>query len=262
MINKKKILFCTVFDDGFIEGGLNVIYSLIKNVPNFLDYSHKIFISDFCKLSDENIKKIKKLLPDVIIEKNNQEVYKKVNVMHKKSRADFNCLEMFNQKDYDIVCFFDADMLCVKDITDGIKLAEQYDFVAHCQSKVSTCNSGFMIIGKNILMSDTYERMISFISNNMLGNYVSRLISQEVMNARLIDNFSWYDLTHSYNFRNFAKWNNWDGYEDATMIHWAGAMPGSGQTSVPKPWNDNALDDKATKLWLEYRDECLKEFGV
>ena len=74
MLNKKNILFCTIFNDGFIDGGLTMIYSLIKNVPDFLEYSHKIFVSDFCKLSDKNREKVKNLLPEVVFEEVTQDV--------------------------------------------------------------------------------------------------------------------------------------------------------------------------------------------
>ena len=262
MLNKKNILFCTIFNDGFIDGGLTMIYSLIKNVPDFLEYSHKIFVSDFCKLSDKNREKVKNLLPEVVFEEVTQDVYAKIKVRHEHCRPSFLTIDIFNQKEYDIVCYFDADMLCVKDITDGINKAKNYDFVAHCQREASTTNGGFLIIGKNILQTNTYERMISYMNQVMLGDHISRLEDQEVLNAGLLDEFTWYDLSHSYNFRDFAKKNDWDGFKDAKIIHWSGAMPKLGQTAVPKPWSDNALDDEATDIWREYNTNMKKEFEV
>mgnify|MGYP001239119731 CR=1 FL=1 len=261
-MNKKNILFCTIFNDGFIDGGLTMIYSLLKNVPNFLDYSHKIFVSDFCVLSTENRERVRKLLPNVIFEEINQDVYTKIRVRHENCRPSFLTIDIFKQRDYNIVCYFDADMLCVKDITEGVNKAKEYDFVAHCQRKVSTTNGGFLIIGKNILQSDTYERMIYYMNHVMLGDYISRLEDQEVLNAGLLDDFSWHDLTHSYNFRNFAKHGKWSGYEDAVILHWAGAMPAAGEDPVPKPWSENALEDKATDIWREYNTNMKNEFEV
>ena len=65
-----------------------------------------------------------------------------------------------------------------------------------------------------------------------------------------------------YNFRDFAKKGDWDNFEDAKIIHWSGAMPKIGQTAIPKPWNDNALEDKATDIWREYNTKMKKEFKV
>lgn len=262
MMNRKRILFCTIFNDGFIEGGLTMIYSLLKNVPNFSEYSHKIFVNDFSVLSNKNREKVRKLLPNIIFEDISQEVYSKIKIRHEKCRPSFLTIEIFNQRDYDIVCYFDADMLCIKDITDGLNKTKEYDFVAHCQREASSTNGGFLIIGKNILQSNTYERMIYYMNNVMLGDYISRLEDQEVLNAGLLDDFSWYDLTKLYNFRDFAKKDDWDGFEDAKIIHWSGAMPSIGEAPVPKPWNDNALDDKTTELWKKYRRNLTEEFGV
>ena len=65
-----------------------------------------------------------------------------------------------------------------------------------------------------------------------------------------------------YHIRDFAKKNDWDGFKDAKIIHWSGAMPKLGQTAVPKPWSDNALDDEATDIWREYNTNMKKEFEV
>jgi lipopolysaccharide biosynthesis glycosyltransferase len=262
MSYKKNILFCTIFDDGFIDGGLTMIYSLTKNVPDFLNYSHKIFVSDFCILSDENRDKVRKLLPDVIFEEVNQEVYSKIKVRHEHCRPSFLTIDIFKQREYDIVCYFDADMLCVKDITEGLEKAREYDFVAHCQRNASTTNGGFLIINNNILQSNTYERMIYYMNNVMLGNYISRLEDQEVLNAGLLDEFKWFDLTKLYNFRDFAKKGDWSDFEKAKIIHWSGAMPKAGEMSVPKPWHENALKEKATDIWRKYNTDMKKEFKL
>ena len=39
-------------------------------------------------------------------------------------------------------------------------------------------------------------------------------------------------------------------------------MPKVGQAPVPKPWNDNALEDDATNIWREYNTNMKKEFEV
>ena len=96
----------------------------------------------------------------------------------------------------------------------------------------------------------------------MLGDYISRLEDQEVLNAGLLNDFSWYDLRSMYNFRDFAKKGDWNGFETAKIIHWSGAMPKAGESPVPKPWFDNALDDKATEIWKDYNRRMKKEYVV
>ena len=65
----KNILFTTHLDDKFIDGALVMIYSMKKNVKDFMEYPIRVLhSSSISELSVENREKIKKLVPHVQFE--------------------------------------------------------------------------------------------------------------------------------------------------------------------------------------------------
>ena len=107
----KNILFTTHLDDKFIDGALVMIYSMKKHVKDFMEYPIRILHSTAISgLSEENQDKIRKIVPHVIFEDINNDVYNNAPVEYPKHRVAFLSLECFRSTEYDKVFFFDCDM--------------------------------------------------------------------------------------------------------------------------------------------------------
>ena len=86
----KNILFTTHLDDKFIDGALVMIYSMKKNVKDFMDYPIRVLHSNvISELSLENRDRIKKLVPHVEFVDINNETYNNAPVQYPKHRVAF-----------------------------------------------------------------------------------------------------------------------------------------------------------------------------
>ena len=103
----KNILFTTHLDDKFIDGALVMIYSMKKNVKDFMEYPIRVLhSSSISELSVENREKIKKLVPHVQFEDIYNESYINAPVQYPKHRVAFLSLECFRTIQYDKVFFY------------------------------------------------------------------------------------------------------------------------------------------------------------
>jgi len=258
----KNTLFITHLDDKFIDGALVMIYSMKKHVKDFMKYPIKILHSSvISELSTENQEKIRKLVPHVKFEDIYNEVYINAPVQYPKHRVAFLSLECFRPTTYEKVFFFDCDMLCINDISDGIENAPN-DFVSGCGGSTSDINCGLMVIGKEWLNEDVYDKMVDCVRT--MG--VTRLFTQHMINYvvpefnLLSDDYNWKvapssesdRLTHGYGIT-----------DDTKIIHWAGALPNTGEDRKPnpKPWEEDEDSNVLSKLWYKYKKEMLEEIN-
>ena len=251
----KNILFTTHLDDNFIDGALVMLYSMKKNVKNFMDYPIKIMHStQIAGISLNNQQKLKKLIPHIEFEDINRDVYINAPVKYPKHRTAFLSLECFRPSNYDKVFFFDCDMLCIRDISEGIENSPN-DHVSGCGGSPKDINCGLMVIGKKYLNKQTYENMVNSISK--FGT--TRLFTQHMIN-HVIPSFNL--LPEGYNWKVSPQGHlthNYQITENTKIIHWAGALPTGGRPVFSKPWEQKEDENELSKLWYKYKKEMLLE---
>lgn len=252
---KKNILFTTHLDDNFIDGALVMLYSMKKNVKDFMDYPVKIMHSTkIAGISPENQAKLKKLIPHVQFEDINVEEYINAPVQYPKHRTAFLSLECFKPTEYDKVFFFDCDMLCIQDISEGI-INSPSNAVSGCGGSPNDINCGLMVIGKKYLNKETYKSLVESISR--FGK--SRLFTQHMIN-HVIPSFNL--LPEGYNWKVSPQGNLTHNYQispETKIIHWAGALPSGNRPVFSKPWQQDENENSLSKLWYQYKKEMLQE---
>ena len=259
----KNILFMTHLDDKFIDGALVMIYSMKKNVKDFMEYPMKILNSSaISDLSVENREKIKKLVPHVEFEDIYNQSYMDAPVQYPKHRVAFLSLECFRPTEYEKVFFFDCDMLCIRDISEGIETAPN-EYVSGCGGSIDDINCGLMVIGKNWLSEEVYNALIECV--NTMGQtrlFTQHMINRVVPKFNLIsDDYNWKVAPHTDSNRVIHEY----GITDTTkIIHWAGALPDTsqGRKPYPKPWEEKEDANVLSELWYKYKKEMLEELNV
>ena len=258
----KDILFTTHLDDNFIDGALVMIYSMKKNVKDFMEYPIRVLhSSSISELSAKNREKIKKLVPHVQFEDIYNESYINAPVQYPKHRVAFLSLECFRPIEYDKVFFFDCDMLCIWDISEGIEESPN-EYVSGCGGSPTDINCGLMVIGKSWLSEDVYNKMVECV--NTMGRtrlFTQHMINHVVPSFNLIsDDYNWKVAPTTDSNRKITEY----GITDTTrIIHWAGALPDTskGRKPYPKPWEENRDSNSLTELWYRYKDEMLEEIN-
>ena len=234
----KNILFTTHLDDNFIDGALVMLYSMKKNVKDFMQYPVKIMHSTtIAGISEDNQEKIRKIVPHV----------------------EFLSLECFKSTTYEKLFFFDCDMLCVNDITEGIENSPA-TMVSGCGGSSTNINCGLMVIGKEWLNDNVYNQLLDYVRTGG----VTRLFTQHMINKAvpefnlLPDSYNWKVAPHTDPDRVIHEY----GITDETkIIHWAGALPDTtkNRKPFPKPWEEAEDANPVTQLWYKYKKEMLKE---
>jgi lipopolysaccharide biosynthesis glycosyltransferase len=256
----KNILFTTHLDDKFIDGALVMIYSMKKNVKDFMEYPMKILHSSaISDLSVENREKIKKLVPHVEFEDIYNQSYMDAPVQYPKHRVAFLSLECFRPTEYEKVFFFDCDMLCIRDISEGIEEAPS-EWVSGCGGSPTDINCGLMMIGKSWLNEEVYNNMVDCV--NTMGEtrlFTQHMINHVVPSFNLIsDDYNWKVAPTTDSDRKITEY----GITDTTkIIHWAGALPDKNRKPYPKPWEEDRDSNSLTQLWYKYKDEMLEEIN-
>ena len=253
----KNILFTTHLDDKFIDGALVMIYSMKKNVKDFMDYPIRVLHSNvISELSLENRERIKKLVPHVEFVDINNETYNNAPVQYPKHRVAFLSLECFRSIQYEKVFFFDCDMLCIGDISDMLETVPS-DWVSGCGGSPTDINCGLMVIGKRWLDDSVYEAMVDSI--NFMGT--TRLFTQHMINAivpefnLISDDYNWKVAPTTDSNRKITEY----GITDTTkIIHWVGALPDQNRKPYPIPWEESRDSNSLTQLWYQYKDEMLE----
>tara|TARA_R110001599_G_scaffold336055_1_gene553538 strand:- start:371 stop:1066 length:696 start_codon:yes stop_codon:yes gene_type:complete len=226
-----------------------------KNVKDFMDYPIKIMHSTkIAGISIENQNKLKKLIPHIQFEDINLNEYINAPVKYPKHRTAFLSLECFKPTEYDKVFFFDCDMLCIQDISEGIINSPSSE-VSGCGGSSNDINCGLMVIGKKYLNEKTYKSMVESISR--FGK--SRLFTQHMIN-HVIPSFNL--LPEGYNWKVSPQGNLTHNYQispETKIIHWAGALPSGNRPVFSKPWQQDENENSLSKLWYQYKKEMLQE---
>ena len=256
-MKNKKVLFTSICNDPFVEGEMVMLYSMKKNIPNFLEHSHKIFYNDvFCKLSDENKEKIRKIIPNMQFDNIQQPSYDTANIVFEHGRPPLLTLEAFNQPDYDVVCKFDNDMLCINDITDVLSM--DGDLVGVGKGK--TMNCGFFVVNKKVLNDGNYyDGLIKFVDSWKHREPVRMNDQAAVNSSGVFSGVEWTHPSDDYNYRgkvNIPKFDN--TMTNVKILHWSGYMH-EAHERFPKPWDENPIGCYAQDLWEKSKKEMNEE---
>jgi lipopolysaccharide biosynthesis glycosyltransferase len=258
MQNKQNILITMAFDDRFFAGGLTHIFSLKKHLRDFDSYHFKLLTNErVCKLSDVHKQQILKIVPHMEFEEIIQPAYSNCKVMYETHRACFMAFEVFRQQGYDKVVYMDADLLCLKDISNMIEDAP-LDRISACTGGDLGANTSLFVIGKDwkINNPNIYDQFIDKISNT---NTVFRINDQQVMNEVLGGTYN--NIPEIYNWAyNYS--NSGEIPTGTCILSWSGALPPPGRKMMVKPWEtvmnneQYSLDGSLfNNLWKEYNNE-------
>ena len=255
------------FNDGFIDGGLAMVYSLKKNFKDIDKHDFKIYYSpSFCPLSEENQGKLKAIHDKIEFVDGSHERYMRWEIVGEESfRASFLTLESFKEDGYDKVVYNDADMLCISDPSEDI-LNAPLDKVSGCGSSNTGINCGFIVIGKKYLGIDVWDNLMSHGPNKV------RLLEQQIINSYFPKPGAFHILPYEHNWT-LQRFDYKLSSENIKSIQWSGGsfIIGSGKKFLVKPWEDycnfdeskyfSMKDIEANKIWWEYNNEMREKYS-
>ena len=264
---EQKILITMAFNDGFIDGGLAMVYSLKKNFKDIDKHDFKIYYSpSFCPLSEENQGKLKAIHDKIEFVDGSHERYMRWEIVGDDSfSASFLTLESFKEDGYDKVVYYDADMLCISDPSEDI-LNAPLDKVSGCGSSNTGINCGFIVIGKKYLGIDVWDNLMSHGPNKV------RLLEQQIINSYFPKPGAFHILPYEHNWT-LQRFDYKLSSENIKSIQWSGGsfIIGSGKKFLVKPWEDycnfdeskyfSMKDIEANKIWWEYNNEMREKYS-
>ena len=273
---RDKITFCTVCDNNFFEGLKILVYSLYKNIPNFLNYEFIVFVSKRINvvLKDEYINELLNNFKNVKIKEINVEEYSLGHVLVPTQRASFLTIESFNINSEKVI-FLDSDIICLKNILDV------FDINSHlcvCGGKSNEnkfvndkhFNAGVIFINNLKNRKNIYENLLLITKNKpSTGINTDQWVFNTYFNEMI--KLDRYMLSQDYNFRewggigidesvivdneNLIK--NLEDLEKIKLLHY------SGYRKRLKPWDEKTKTSQllAYKIWWEYRTMYDNEFN-
>lgn len=270
-----KTTFCTVADDNFYEGVKILIYSLYKNIPQFLEYEFIIFVSKRINvvLNNKYINELCANFKNVIIKEIDVEEYSLGHVKIDTQRASFLTIESFNL-DSDRIIFIDSDIICLKNILNVFEIDSELYVCGGKQNdnkftNNTHFNAGVIFINNLKNKKKIYKKLLKIIS---LKGETGINTDQWVFNSYFNDTIKLkrFMLPQSYNFRewggiskNNAVVDNKNLLKDKKdlqniyLIHYSGYM------KRLKPWNEETKNSEllAYKIWWKYYQMYINEFG-
>mgnify|MGYP001364589770 CR=1 FL=1 len=271
-----KTTFCTVADDNFNEGLKILIFSLYKNIPNFLEYDFVIFNSKRLNviLSDNYVEELRKNFPNVIIKEIEVEEYSLGHVRVETQRASFLTIESFNINSERVI-FLDSDIICLKNILSVFDLNSQLCVCGGESNQRKHTNNNHFNAGVIFINNLTNKDKVYLDLLNITKNKPSTGINtdQWVLNRYFNDviKLERYMLPLSYNFR------EWGGIglnkniivDNKNLIQTAADLENihvlhySGYMKRLKPWNKLTQNSEllAYKIWWQYYEMYSDEFN-
>lgn len=272
-----SLAFCTVADNNFYEGVKILIYSLYKNIPNFLEYDFIIFVSDLInvKLSEDKIIELKKNFKNIKIKEINVEEYLLGHVLVPTQRASFLTIESFNLN-YDKIIFIDSDILCLNNILNVFDSKFELSVCGGRQNdnKVGNnihFNAGVLFINNMKNKDKYYKDLLNIVKNKpktgintdqwCLNYYFNNIIKLERKMIPQIYNYrDWGGIPISNDVivdnPNYIKSNQ--DLDKIMLLHFSGYM------KRLKPWNSltKKSDLLAYKIWWKYHNMYETEFNI
>ena len=246
-----KTAFVTMADSNFLIGCDVLVYSIKKNSPGFFDKCDaKILLA-----LDKEITAFRDF--DIVHVDPQDYPYFRLD----RAKQSPSKLHMFTMTQFDKIIFYEADTLCVGDISD-LHCKEQCDLYA-CRIYYKSKKAERTYNGKNIFIGDGWV-----INKNLLtGKFFQELIKttqtgacgdQSILTKAIEDNrYSSEELSPTYDVVSYIEtvkeidpYSTYYNY--AKMFHFTG---------IPKPWDCiNAISPPKgmIKWWVETYKQMLE----
>lgn len=269
-MDKNKVALFTMCSDNLVDVCLTMLYSFLFNNEWFYDCGIINIICDnnICKLSSENREKFTSLYKNTVFVEVDYEYYKPLIEHQEKELFVAKNLkpcsykyEIFKDYGYSKNVYFDADMiiqsdvreLFFNDITFGVCLdisALKYKTNIIFNKTKNTdayFNTGLMIVGKNIMKEENYNKIFTFTKYLTPQYNFSKklswkgiLIDQDVINEVFVN----YTLIPNELYNQSHLLINNLNYKDTKIIHYCGS---------PKPWKEiNFKYEMAAMIFYKY----------
>jgi len=258
-----KYVFCIAASDDFALATAVLIYSLKKNVKNFSDFD---VVVSYNNLNTQSQNLIQKAHPETIFKPPaNPDFYRHIpKTIYGENNYDvYLSFEAFSQTGYEKSIYFDADMLCIQDISEVLDHTEEVSWVY--------LNLGILVVNKMHLTGSTYDRMIDYVVNNGAKNYPDgdQVTCQHLFAPSKTVN----TLPKVYNFQHFGLGGKGENvsYDEliksVKVIHYSGRRKPWGSIWDGQENNKNCIrfaslipDNNAVKIWYEYYDEFKEKY--
>lgn len=263
-----NIGLCTICDNNFVIGAMNMIYSFLKNNAWFNGNISIIYNVDYSPLSDDNMKMLTSLYNKIVFINVNSKPYEQlIKKFIKSGKRHPNILrfipslftfEIFEEvANYDTLLYLDADMTVINDLKelylyDDEIIVTPDTCVYDLTKRADVFNGGFMVLKNSVKNYSYRDKLIQHAIN--MNNFI--LADQTIMNdyfnvskLKMID--SRYNcLKRCYNDKNFSNFD-----KNIAVIHYVGT----------KPWHDESVKigfesnyKKIESIWHKYNNEMIE----
>jgi len=275
-----KYAIVTVTDSNFLAGTQVLLYSFLKNNPEF-DGDIIILESDLKEKEKSSLLQF----PNLRFEQPNKTLLERLEILSNywpvaaKKSKHFYSLEIFRLNQYDKLLFLDSDMLCIGNLYDlfltnyekellvvadslshNKKLREKQSFIP-CEIKnlkevgeyYPSFNSGFMMVNFKVLSSTTYTDLLKMINPIVFHKNQTQHSDQYLLNENFEGKVEFLDKGYNYLLNVFPKMEI-DKIKDPTnkikIIHYL---------EYTKPWTTEEPDFSFGSLWQEYYSEFTEQ---
>jgi lipopolysaccharide biosynthesis glycosyltransferase len=141
------------------EGYFYFLTALLKSIVKNSDYRDDIVIfSDHFETSGTGYYEttLRDIYKNIKFHHVNEELY----IKNGKCRRTFWALEVFKMREYDKVLYLGADMLCMRNFNEIFDIPCKISMVRE-ERRRDTLNSGAMLISKELMTDDIYDKIIS-----------------------------------------------------------------------------------------------------
>lgn len=239
----ERFAFASVVNDDFMPYMEVLLHSVKVHHPD-MRWPWIIFWNPiYSPLTEGNRNQLQRIYPHIEFREVDASRYESfMTKTPEKWLAALFTLEIFGLREFERVCFIDADILCCGDISQlwqtpvafgacrsGCNYREKMRY-ADIYTWDGGFNSGVMIVGGQYLNAATYEALFE-VPYKDFGD-------QEILN-KFFQGKPVYLLPHKYNYHAEFFWDEYGDQDDVRILHYAGAKP-LDQPDLPrmKPWFD------------------------
>jgi lipopolysaccharide biosynthesis glycosyltransferase len=266
----------TVTDEKYILGTQVLFHSFLKHNPKYK--------GDFVVIHNQLAQNLQAALSNcftVKFEQVSQELLTKLTELalscpqFSNKLTRFWSIELFRLRQYHKILFLDSDILCRGNLSDFMKLDDEFVAVAdlsHYKGKFrdrttfefsnsihpvnafqKTFNAGVMLVNESDHQKDIYVQLLNGISEEKFKQLSSGHTDQYILNQHFEHKVTWVDSRYNYILREekFIKERAGISAQEAKLWHYI---------RNPKPWNFRRI---LTKRWRGNRmDESIKEWHL
>jgi len=236
-----KTCFATVVTEGYMDYALVALDSLKKN--SGFDIPCYVFCGNHPECNWLSIEKRKKELEFIYDNLIFKEVDYPEYLKNDKKWPHYWSHEVFKIRDYDRVIFYDADIICLKDITD----IPEVDLGFTWEAARDQYYAGFFVVGKSYLNDELYESLMKHHQNPKTWGKDQAVYNEHFDKKQITE------LDLKYNAVNDKS----DQIEDVRVLHYI-YKPDSSRGKI-------CLTKEQYNLWYDWLGkikERLKKVGL